>query len=156
MPLGGLIPYDENPLVHRSGTMMGMGGMPSYGGIGGFGLMDPAVMQALATNPQFGTILDAANVPAPQGPMAPQAQLGLGDILSGVLGTGGVPGGGVGGGGNAQMGQAPAPQVAKPQGQDPVRLVGQNAPAQGKAPGNPLMDLMLATLLGGSRPGLGR
>lgn len=137
--------------------MMGMGGMPSYGGMGGFGLMDPSVMQALAQRPEFGALLDAAGVPAPQAPMTPAAaQPGLGDILSGVLGTGGVPGGVVGGGGNAQMGQAPTPQVAKPQGQDQVKLVGQNAPAQGKAPGNPLMDLMMATLLSGSRPGLGR
>lgn len=142
---------------------MGMGGMPSYGGVGGFGLMgiDPTLMQALAQRPEFGALLDSAGIPAPQMPMGPAMQPGLGDILGGVLGGAGPAGmgGGVGGGGAGPAGgmaTAPTPQVAQPQGQQPVRLMQQNAPTQGKMPGNPLMDLMMQALLSGQRPGLGR
>jgi hypothetical protein len=49
-----------------------------------------------------------------------------------------------------------SPLVAKPTPPEgPPKLVAQNAPQIGKAPGNPLMDLLMATVLSGARPGLG-
>lgn len=133
--------------------MLGMGGMPSYGGMGGFGLLDPSLMTALGQNPQFGHILDAAGVPPPQTQLSPD--LGgfpsLGDILGG--GAPAAPGAPAAAGPSKAQQLA---QIAQPKVPEAPRLTQQNAPQVGKAPGNPLMEMLLATMMSGARPGMGR
>lgn len=154
-------------------------GFPDYGG-GGFGMIDPALMVALAQRPELAAAFDSAGIAPPRGPMNPDVMTGpsneLGDILSRqfqspAAAAGGTPAAMAAapqpvGGWQATVtpegqppGQKPGgvnPLVAKPTPpQEPPRLVAQNAPQIGKAPGNPLMDLLLSTLLSGSRPGLG-
>lgn len=153
-------------------------GFPDYGGAGGFGMIDPSMMVAIAQRPELAGVFDQMGIPPPRGPMSPNVMdrpNELGDILGGMFGptaaAGGTP---------AAMAAAPQPPagwqatvtpegappgqkaggvnplVAKPTPpQEPPRLVAQNAPQIGKAPGNPLMDLLLSTLLSGGRPGLG-
>lgn len=157
-------------------------GFPDYGG-GGFGMIDPSLMVAIAQRPELASVFDNAGIPPPKGPMNPNIMTGpsneLGDILSGLFSPAAGPTAAAGGT-PAAMAAAPqptagwqatvtpegappgqkaggvTPQVAKPTPpQEPPRLVAQNAPQVGKAPGNPLMDLLLSTLLSGSRPGLG-
>lgn len=136
-----------NPSMFGVGAPMGqaMGVGPAPGvdpGLFGLGTILGQQL-GLGQPPAAATPAAAAGAPAPaagwQTTVTPEG---------GTPAAAGVP--------SAGVPKGTTPQVAKPTPpQEPPRLVAQNAPQVGKAPGNPLMDLLLSTLLSGARPGLG-